>query len=129
MGRRPSPTLTTVELEFMQVLWARGELSTEEVQHALRAGGHELSDGSVRKVLAILMRKGYVTRTPSGRGFRYRARVDARRARGSLVLDLLKRAFGGSAALMLAAIIDARAVKKSDLAEIRRLIAEREVRP
>jgi len=126
MARRQSRTLTEVELEFMQVLWRGGEMGTEEIRGVLGRQGRELADGSVRKVLSILLRKGYVTRKPVGKGFLYKAKVKSDRANASMVQDLLERAFGGSAALMVAALLDSRKVRERYLDEIKRLIAERE---
>ena len=60
MARRRSRILTEVELEFMQVIWSRGKVTTEDVRNALRHEGRHLSDGSIRKVLSILVKKGYV---------------------------------------------------------------------
>ncbi len=40
--------------------------------------------------------------------------------------DLLGRAFGGSAALMVAALLDSKEVDEDELAEIKRLIREHE---
>ncbi len=126
MARRKSRTPTEVELEFMQVLWTQDEATTEDVQDALATQGRPLSDGSVRKILSILVEKGYASRRPRGRGFLYKAEVPARQANGKMVLDLLERAFGGSAALMVASLLDARAVKRKDIREIKRLIAKHE---
>ena len=42
------------------------------------------------------------------------------------MVGLLKRAFGGEAALMVAALIDSQSVHEEDLDEIKRLIAARE---
>lgn len=126
MARRKKQTLTEVELEFMHVIWAGGELTTQDVRDALAARERSLSDGSVRKVLSILMHKGYVTRRPQGRGHVYRARVPKTRATRKLVADLLRRAFGGSAALMVATLLDAGDVDEEELGEIRRVIEERE---
>ena len=127
MARRKSRTLTEVELEFMQAVWsAEEEVTTEDVQNALREKGRELSDGSIRKVLAILVAKGYLTRRREGRGFLYSAVVPQDQAHRKLVLDLLKRAFDGSSALMVAALLDAKAVSKCDIEQIKKLIAERE---
>ena len=126
MGRPKARVLTDVELEFMRVLWRAGEATTEDVRTALRREGRRISDGSVRKMLAILMRKGYAARRPEGRGFVYRPRVLEDKASRNLVGDLLRRAFGGSAALMVAALLDGRDVTPSDIEEIKRLIAERE---
>ena len=126
MARRKSRTLTEVELEFMKVVWEKGEVTTEDVLDALRSQGRELADGSVRKVLSILVAKGYVTRRRTGRAFLYRAKVQEGEANRSMLRDLLRRAFGGSAALMVAALLDTRAVRQEDIEEIKRLIAERE---
>ena len=131
MVRRKSRTLTEVELEFMQIVWQRGEVTTEDVLDALRRRGRRLADGSVRKVLSILAAKGYVSRRPEerGKGFRYRAEVPKEKANRSLLADLRDRAFGGSAALMVAALLDSRRMGKADLAKIKQLIAEREEEP
>ena len=126
MARRGTRTLTEVELEFMQVVWAEGEVSVEDVQAALRRRDRYLSDGSVRKMLSILVRKGYLSRKREGRRFVYAATVPKERANSGMVQDLLKRAFGGSAALMVASLMDGRGVGKRDLSAIKQLIAERE---
>jgi len=126
VARRRTRTLTEVELEFMQAVWRAGEATTEDVQAILRRRGRELAGGSVRKVLGILLDKGYVSRRREGRGFVYKARVPKDKAHRSMVADLLKRAFGGSAPLMVATLLDTSAVDEEEIEEIKRLIAERE---
>lgn len=126
MARRKSQTLTEVELEFMQEIWRAGEVTTEDIMDALRRKGRRLTDGSVRKVLSILETKGYLSRRREGRSFRYWAKVPKAQASRSMVLDLVKRVFGGSAALMVAALVDSDAVSPDDLARIKQLIARRE---
>lgn len=126
MARRKSRILTDVELEFMHVIWDCGEVTTEVVLDALRHKNRDLADGSVRKVLSILEAKGYVARRQEGRGFVYWATVPKDQANRGMVTDLLTRAFGGSAALMVAALVDSDSVSEADLAEIKRLIADRE---
>ena len=125
MARRKTRTLTEVELEFMQVIWACREVTTEDVMEALRKQGRPLSDGTVRKMLSILVRKGYLSRCRRGRSFFYTPTVCKGKATRSMVVDLLKRAFGGEASLMVAALMDSSAVREEDLDEIKRLIAER----
>ncbi len=126
MARKKSRTLTNVELEFMQLVWEGEEVSTEDIQEALRKRGRELSGGSIRKVLSILEGKGYVVRRKEGRAFLYRATVPADKASRTLVRDLLGRAFGGSAALMVAALLDSKEVDEDEMAEIKRLVREHE---
>lgn len=126
MARRRSRTLTEVELEFMQVVWSAGEVSSEHVVEALRRQGRDLTGGSVRKMLSILVDKGYLTRRRTGQNFLYKAKVGREQATGRMVTDLLKRAFGGKASLMVAALMDSRAVRDGDIDEIKRLIAQHE---
>ena len=126
MPRRKSRTLTEVELEFMQVVWQAGEMTPEEVLEQLRRQGRNLSDGSVRKILSILVTKGYLSRRPEGRTFRYRAEVPKGRANRSLLMDLVNRAFAGSPALMVAALLDSPRLSDKDLKKIKQLISQRE---
>lgn len=128
MSGRKSSTFTEVELEFMQILWEQEEMSTEEVQNALRAQGRDLADGSIRKILSILLEKGHLTRTRQGRGFLYRARVVREQAKRSIVQDMLTRAFSGSVTGMVATLLDNPDLNAEDIQEIKRLIAEHENR-
>jgi len=124
MARRTTPTLTEVELEFMQLLWAVREVSPEDIQNALLEKGRTLTGGSIRKMLSILMRKGYVLRKKEGKKFLYSARIGQEQAKKSMVRELLNRAFGGSASLMFATLIGGQDVPDEDLKAIERLIAE-----
>ena len=126
MARRKSRTLTEVELEFMQIVWQAGDVNPEDVLEQLRRQGRDLADGSVRKILSILVAKGYLSRRPEGRTFLYRAEVPKGRADRSMLMDLVDRAFGGSPALMVAALLDSRKVSDADLKQIKQLISQRE---
>ena len=124
MARRRSPTFTEVELEFMNIIWEKGEVSTDDMQNALNDRGRELSDGSIRKILSILLDKGHLTRRRSGRSFFYRSTVARNQAQRNMVQDLLKRAFHGSVSLMVAALFDSRDVDEDDIREVKKLLSE-----
>jgi predicted transcriptional regulator len=126
MPRRKSKNLTVVELEIMQVVWDRGEVSVEDIQEALTKQGRELAPSSVRTMLSILGEKGYVSRKKAGRGYVYRARVSREKARRSIVAEIVQRAFDGSALGLVAALLDTRMVSKQDVEEVKRLLRERE---
>ncbi|MFA6471226.1 MAG: BlaI/MecI/CopY family transcriptional regulator [Candidatus Latescibacterota bacterium] len=128
MARHTSSTFTEVELEFMHIIWTCGEVTTEILQDRLREQGRELSDGSIRKILSILVRKGHLIRKKEGRGFSYRAKLPRNQSETGLVRDLLNRAFGGSVSLMAAALLKGDEVKPGDIEAIKNLIAEHERR-
>jgi len=126
MPRRKSPTFTEVELEFMQIIWSMGEVTTEDMQNALHEKGRDLSDGSIRKILSILLEKGHLERKRNGRSFVYRAIVQKKQAHKRILQDILNRAFGGSISIMVAALFDSRDITKNDIETIKKLIDDHE---
>jgi BlaI family penicillinase repressor len=126
MARRKASTFTEVELEFMHVVWESGEVDTEEVQRVLQRSGRELTDGSVRKVLSILVTKGHLTRRKISHRFLYKAKIPQKKANIKMVQDLLKRGFRGSPSLMVAALLESRTVSKHDMKRIQQLITKYE---
>ena len=113
-------------MEFMQIVWEAGDVTPDDVLGQLRRQGRNLADGSVRKILSILVTKGYLSRRPEGRTFLYRAKVPKGRANRNMLMDLVSRVFGGSPALMVAALLDIPNLSDKDLNKIKQLISERE---
>ena len=109
----------------MQIIWNNKEVTTGEIQVALAEQNRHIVDGAIRRILSILMDKGYVTRKQKGLGFLYRAKVQKKQAISEIFRDLRKRAFGGSGSLMIAALFDSLEVSAEELNEVKRLIEER----
>lgn len=126
MPGRKSSTFTEVELEFMQIIWSRGEASTESIQIALNENGRELPDGAIRKILSILMKKGHIKRRPQGRGFLYSAMIHEEQANKKMILDLLGRAFNDSVSAMFTTLLNSRSIDEDELKKIKELITRRE---
>ena len=126
MARRKTRTLTELELQIMTVLWRQEECSVEQLRDALADAGRELALPSIRTMLTILQDKGYVTRRAAGRGHAYRAKVSEEKAQKSILRDIVDRAFDGSAAGLVAALVKGRMVAKRDLDKIKKLIREHE---
>lgn len=115
-------TLTVVELEFMRKLWASGAATPEELKQSFEIEGRILTGGTVRKMLGILMKKGFVEREKKGRTYLYRPAVSAERAKSGLIKDVLNRAYDGSIAHMFASFLDNEKVNSDDLEKIAILI-------
>ena len=126
MQKPKTSILTKVELEFMHIIWARKETTTEDIQNALAEKGRKLSDGAIRRILAILIDKGHLTRRRISKSFFYRATTPKNHAKRNMIRDLLIRAFDGSVSGMMAALLDSQDVKEGDIEEMKRLIAEHE---
>jgi BlaI family transcriptional regulator, penicillinase repressor len=123
MARRETKTLTRLELEIMQVLWAQGGGTVAEVQRGLKA---ELAYTTVQTMLNVLWRKSKVKRVEEGRAFRYEAVVSRERAGGSAVHDLVSRMFGGSSEALLMAMVDTRQISAEELARVAARLAAAE---
>ncbi len=126
MPSQRSKTLTKVELEFMKIIWNKKEITSGNIQAALAEQDRHIVDGAIRRILAILMDKGYLNRRRKGMSFLYRAKVQKKQAIAAIFQDLRKRAFGGSGSLMIAALFDSLEISADEMNEIKRLIEERE---
>ena len=111
-------TLTIVELEFMRNLWASGQATPEEMRQSFEDEGRILTGGTVRKMLGILIEKGYVERDKQGRTYLYRPAVSAEITKSGLVKDVLNRAYDGSISHMFASFLDNEKVSPDDLEKI-----------
>ena len=119
------PRPTDAELAILRVLWARGPSTVRQVLDTLaeqRGTGYT----TVLKLLQIMTEKGLVARDESDRTHVYEARYGEADTQRQLVDDLLDRAFGGSAMQLVMSALSSRRTSRKELAEIRRLIAERE---
>jgi predicted transcriptional regulator len=117
MGDRRKPT--DAELGILRVLWTRGPSTVREVAEAL---GRDEAYTTVLKLLQIMAEKRLVTRDESARTHVYAAAFSEQQTQKQLVVDLLNRAFDGSAAKLVLQALSSGTASKEELAEIRKLI-------
>ncbi len=126
MPRKKARTLTAVELEFMKVVWEKGEVTGEEVRRTLEAARRPLAESTVRTMLGILEKKGYLKRLPGARSYIYRPRIPFARAQKHILKDTLERVFEGSASMLISALIREKMVPQEELSRIKKIISEYE---
>jgi BlaI family transcriptional regulator, penicillinase repressor len=119
------PRPTDAELAILRVLWCRGPSTVREVQAEL---GGEQATGytTVLKLMQIMTEKGLLSRTGAGRAHVYAPSQSEEQAQRRLVVDLLDRAFGGSAQQLVLRALTARSATPEELSEIRKLLDELE---
>jgi len=118
VARRTGVRPTGAELEILGVLWERGPSTVREVHDRL-ARGRELGYTTVLKLLQIMAGKGLVRRDESQRAHVYAARTPAEQTQRQLLGDLLERAFGGSAALLVQQALSSQKTSAEEIARIR----------
>ena len=114
--------LTVTELEFMRKLWAMRDATPEDIKQSFEDESRIMTGGTVRKMLGILMDKGYVKRDKKGRTYLYRPAVSAESTKSGLIKDVLNRAFDGSFSHMFASFLDNEKVDVDELEKIAILI-------
>jgi BlaI family transcriptional regulator, penicillinase repressor len=116
---------TPGELEVLQILWQRGPSTVREVMEVLNRRRRRAYT-SVMSLLEVMTAKSLLSREARGRAFVYRPTIARSKALGSMVHDLVSRAFEGSASDLVAHLLDQANPSSAELEEIRRLIAHYE---
>jgi BlaI family transcriptional regulator, penicillinase repressor len=112
---------TPAELEVLKLLWDRGPSTVREVMEALNSRRRRAYT-SVMSLLGVMTDKGLLKRRRKGRGYVYEARALRDKTLRQMLHDLLSRAFEGSAASLVAHLLDSASPSPQELAEIRQTI-------
>ena len=121
MARPKREYPTPGELEVLKILWGRGPSTVREVMEVLNRR-RQRAYTSVMSLLGVMTDKGLLRREPKGRAFLYEVRVAREKTLGRMVQDLLGRAFEGSAAALVAQLLDQASPTPRELQEIRSAI-------
>jgi len=119
--RAGAPPLSRRERQIMDILYRNGRATAAEVQAALpEAPGYS----AVRALLRILEEKGHVRHAADGPRYVYSPVVTRERAKRSALEHVLNTFFDGSAAQVVAALVELspRDLDEAELARLRRLI-------
>lgn len=115
---------TEGELAILRVLWSRkGPMTVREV-HDMLSRDKDTAYTTVLKMLTIMAEKGLVHRDESERSHSYRPVHAEPAVQASLLKDLVRRAFSGSALTLVQRALDDEMASAEDLEAISELIAE-----
>lgn len=121
MARPRQNTPTEGELEILKILWERGPLTVREVLNQLNKTRRRAYT-SVMSLMNIMADKKLLRREPEGRAFRYHPIKPRDKTLGTMVKDLLGKAFEGSASSLVAHVLDQSKPTDEELNAIRRAI-------
>ena len=123
MARKESPVLTEAELPLMDVVWARGACTVNDVLEAL-PNDPPLAYNTVLTTLRILEDKGYLEHEKDGRAFVYKPRVPREQARHSALRLLLSRFFENSAEQLVHNLLQSEKLSASEIKRLKKMIGE-----
>jgi BlaI family penicillinase repressor len=119
--RRPSLSLpTAAELDILAVLWNLAAATVREVHDGL---GKDSGYTTTLKQMQLMTEKGLLIRGELFGSHVYEASVPKEQTQRQIAGDLLKRAFGGSAASLVMGALSAQPASREELAGIRRMLA------
>jgi BlaI family penicillinase repressor len=122
------PNPTEGELALLRVLWSLDRPATVREVHEVLSRGKETAYTTVLKMLTIMADKGLVRRDDSMRSHTYAAVHAEPVVQASLMHDLIRRAFSGSAAKLVQRALDADTASAEELDAIGKLIAQAKAR-
>jgi predicted transcriptional regulator len=125
MPRKKSRTLTDAELRLMRIVWALESCTVNDVLEAL-PDEEQLAYSTVLTTLRILEEKGYVRHDKVGRAYMYEPVVRRDEAQRDAIHYLMGRFFNNSPGRLVANLLEDDEISEDHLAEIRKMLAERD---
>ena len=123
-----SPHPTEGELAILRVLWAHPGPTTVREVHEVLSRNKDTAYTTVLKMLTIMADKGLVRRDESERSHTYVPVHAEPVVQASLLRDLMRRAFSGSALSLVQRAIDDEGASAEDLDAIAKMIAQAKAR-
>jgi BlaI family transcriptional regulator, penicillinase repressor len=121
------PPLSEAQLEIMNVVWDRDDVTVADVWKALSAQ-RKVARNTVLTMITRLEEKGWLERDSLEHAHRYRATVPRDSTLGTMLSRLVQTAFGGSAESLMVALLHGRAVSREEASRIRSMIDQAEKR-
>lgn len=115
--------LTGLQLSVLDVLWERGEATTQDVWARLTED-RPLALTTVATIMSRLERKKVLTHRRDGRQYVYRATVTRSEVRRSKVRELTENLFGGDPAELLHHLVRGEGVDPDEVRRLREMLAE-----
>jgi BlaI family transcriptional regulator, penicillinase repressor len=124
MPPRQSETLTEAELRVMNVLWARGSGTVQQVLDFIEENP-PLAYNSVLTTVRVLEKKGYVEHQKDGRAHVYTPRVGQQEASRSEIRHLVGRFFKNSHEQLVLNLLEDQGIGADEVARLREMLAQK----
>ena len=123
MAKKSVRQLSPSNLEIMNIVWAKGEVSINDVFDAINA---KRLDKLRRTTIQVQMNRledyGWLKHRIKGRTFFYSALVEEQKTRKEILNNTINRVFGGSSAELVKCMLDNSDVSPEDIRKLRELL-------
>ncbi len=118
------PRISEAEWEVMEVVWAAGSVTANEVSDRLK-GRRAWKPKTVQTLLRRLVDKRALTYEREGRAYRFRATVSAEDCRHEVSRSFLRRVFGGQVAPFLSTLVEKDDLTSEEIEKLRAILEEK----
>jgi BlaI family penicillinase repressor len=123
------PAISDAEWQVMRVIWEQpSPVTANEVVDAL-SGSTDWSAATIKTMLNRLVKKGALTFEAQGKRYLYRAKVKREQCVRSASRSFLQRVFGGALGPMLNHFVRDADLTPDEVAELKRILSQKEKRP
>ena len=120
-----TPRISEAEWDVMIVVWEKHPVTSQEVTEQL-SPEKGWSAQTVKTLLSRLVKKGVLSYKQKGKSYLYRPLLSKKLYLRTETKSFLDRVFGGSAAPMLAHLVENNKLSSEDIEELRRMLADKE---
>lgn len=124
MARPKARELTQRELEIMQVFWADGQLTANEVRDSLADTGTDLAYTTVATLVKILVEKSFLKQVTQVRPFEFKPIRSFEDVSQNLLSDVIQRVFGGSREQLLVQLMEQKKLTKRERQLLKDILKE-----
>lgn len=122
-AKKQSRKLSPANFEIMKVVWAKGEVSINDVVEAINTKRkNKIRRTTVQVQMKRLEDYGWLKHTEMGRTYVYSAVVEKQKTRRDILEDIKNRVFGGSRAELVKCLMEDADVSPEEIRELRALL-------
>jgi BlaI family penicillinase repressor len=117
--------LGELERAVLELIWAHGVQSADQVREHLTQQGRPLKESTIRTVLRRLEEKGYLAHSIENRTFLYRPAASRQAVAGRAAKRIVEWFCEGSVETLLAGLVDSAVLDRKELQRLAERIASK----
>jgi predicted transcriptional regulator len=121
MSKKKRRALSSLQLEIMNIVWDRHEVTVGEVLE-LMAAQRSIARNTVQTIMVRLEEKGWLRHRQVANAFRYSAAIDRQSSLGSMLGDFVDNVFEGSVEGLVMTLLQERPPSAAEADRIRKII-------
>jgi predicted transcriptional regulator len=125
MAKKKNAALSSLQMEVMQIIWDRQEVTVGEVLELISAK-REIARNTVQTTLVRLEQKGWLKHRQVANAFRYSSAIGRQASLKGMLHEFVDRAFKGSVEGLVMALLEQQPLSRDEADRIRKIIDESE---